>query len=123
MRRDAIHTRLHVSERRRRRCFRSFRSRLLSLLCPDLGEEVGVPALGDVGVALHPVHERRLAQVVPAAFDEGEFHVVLSPAFAREDVLSQGADVVGHVHRFELRVVRHALEEGDGEAGPFAAGG
>lgn len=96
------------------------RGRLLRLLLllfgPDLLEEIWIPLLPDVRMGLDAVHERRLAQMIPTALDEGKLDVVPAAVLAVEDVFAEFAHVRGHVHGFELRIVGDALEEGDGEA-------
>lgn len=107
---------------RRMRCLRLLRLlRLSRLLLPDLRQHIWVPTLRHVRVALTPIRKRGFPKVIPPALDESELHVIAATAFAVQDLPSQPANVIRHVHRLKLGVIAHALEEGNAEARALAS--
>jgi hypothetical protein len=72
--------------------------RISRLLLSQLPKKIRKPFLRNVSVRLDTIHQGRLAQVIPSAFDKRELHIVLSTILTLQDIGSQSADVLGHIH-------------------------
>lgn len=99
--------------------------RLSPLLVPYFPQNIWVPPLPHIRMALDPVRQRRLPKVSPSALLERELDVV-SPARlppVPQHLLPHLHDLCGDIHALERGVVADPLEKGDAVPRTLAGGG
>lgn len=99
------------------------RPRLRRLILPHLLQQLRIPALADIRMALDAIHQRRLAEVFIPSRLERELDAILPPPPALDDLAAQLLQLGVDGDALERRVVADALEERDGEARAGARGG
>ena len=75
------------------------------------GDHFTHPTLTDIWMTLDSVRQRGFAQMAPSSFLERKLDVVPATTVAAQDVGSQGAHTIRHIHLLEVGVIADALEE------------
>jgi len=96
----------------------SFARSFPSLVRADLGKQLRIPSLTNVGVTFDSVHQRGFAQVIPLPGPEGELDIILTHGRRPLDELTHAQR---HIHLLELGIIANTLKERDREACALSA--